>query len=293
MNRLKKFINTIIFPKALWRIIIIIVGYGALLPAFTSPLKDTPFAIIAYILSAYALTITVAWGICIYKAIHLRIKKSVNEVAIVNKYFTDQYFKVLIGISLSLIINLGFAALKMVHAILQSSTWNGTIAGYYILLCIIRCYLTAQLMKAGRKSKDRIQEFKVYRTTAVLLFLTNLILSIIVTQIVREGKTYVYSGYMIYASAAYTFYSLAISIYNTIKYNKYGSPLLSAAKTINLTTAFVALFSLQTAMITEFSTAGEETWRLNQITGTVVCILVLLMAAYMLLRSHKNLKGGL
>lgn len=292
MNRLKKFINTVIFPKALWRIIIIIVGYGALLLAFTSPLKDTPIAIIAYVLSAYALTITVAWGICIYKAIHLRIKKSVNEVAIVNKYFTDQYFKVLIGISLSLIINLGFAALKMVHAILQSFAWNGAIAGYYILLCIIRCYLTAQLMKAG-KSKDRKQEFKVYRTTAVLLFLTNLILSIIVTQIVREGKTYVYSGYMIYASAAYTFYSLAISIYNAIKYNKYGSSLLSAAKTINLTTAFVALFSLQTAMITEFSTTGEEIWRLNQITGTVVCILVLLMAAYMLLRSHKNLKGGL
>jgi len=75
--------------------------------------------------------------------------------------------------------------------------------------------------------------------------------------------------------------------------DKYDSPLLSAAKTINLTTALAALFSLQTAMITEFSAAGEETWRLNQITGTVVCVLVLLMAAYMLLRSHKNLKGGL
>ena len=291
MNRLKKFINTIIFPQIIWRIIIMIVGFGVLFPVFTSPLIDTPFAIIAYILSAYALTITVSWGICIYKAVHTRVKKSVNEIAIINKYFTDHYFKVLISISLSLVINLGFAALKMVHAILQSSVWNGAIAGYYIQLCIIRLYLTAQLMKAG-KTKDRKQEFRVYRSTAVLLFLTNLILSMIVTQIVREGKTYVYPGYMIYASAAYTFYSLAISIYNAIKYNKYDSPLLSAAKTINLTTAFVALFSLQTAMITEFSTAGEETWRLNQITGTVVCILVLIMAAYMLLRSHKNLKGG-
>ncbi len=292
MNRLKKLINTIIFPKALWRIIIIIAGFGALLPAFNSPLKDTPIAIIAYVFSAYALIVTVAWGSCIYKTVHIKVKKSVNDVAIVNKYFTDHYFKVLIGISLSLIINLGFAALKMVHAILQSSVWNGAIAGYYIQLCMIRYYLTTQLMKAG-KSKNSKQEFKAYRATAVLLFITNLILSVIVTRIVREGKTYVYPGYMIYASAAHTFYSLSISIYNTIKYNKYDSPLLSAAKTINLTTALAALFSLQTAMITEFSAAGEETWRLNQITGTVVCVLVLLMAAYMLLRSHKNLKGGL
>lgn len=292
MEKFKKIIQIIIFPKIIWRIFIIIIGFGSLVPAFTTPLKNMPIVNIAYVLSAYALTVIVAWSIRVFRAAHVKVKSSINEIAIVNIFFTDHYFKVLISISLSLVINLGFAALKMVHAVLQSSVWNGAIAGYYIQLCIIRCYLTAQLMKAG-KSKDRKQEFKAYKTTAVLLFLTNLILSIIVTQIVREGKTYVYSGYMIYASAAYTFYSLAISIYNAIKYNKFDSPLLSAAKTINLTTAFVALFSLQTAMITEFSTAGEETWRLNQITGAVVCILVLIMAGYMLLRSNKNLKGGL
>lgn len=77
---------------------------------------------------------------------------------------------------------------------------------------------------------------------AVLLGGASLALSGVATQIVRDGYGSDYPGMLIYVAAMYAFYSLTIAVVNTVRYRKFQSPVLSAAKAVNLTTALVSIF---------------------------------------------------
>ena len=63
---------------------------------------------------------------------------------------------------------------------------------------------------------------------------------------------------------------------------------MSAAKVLNFVAALMSLLGLQTAMISQFSTEGEDfRRRMNAITGGGVWIAVILAAVTMLLHSRK------
>ena len=93
---------------------------------------------------------------------------------------------------------------------------------------------------------------------------------------------------MIYAMALYAFYAVITSVINVVKFRKYGSPVMSAAKIINLTAALVSMLSLETAMLAQF---GEDDVMFRQImtsaTGTGACVIVLGMAVFMIAKSTK------
>ena len=105
---------------------------------------------------------------------------------------------------------------------------------------------------------------------------------------VLTDSGYSYPGYVIYLSALYTFYTVILAIVNLVKFRKLGSPILSAAKVLNFVAALMSLLGLQTAMISQFSTEGENFRRMmNTITGSGVWFAVILTAVYMLLHSRK------
>ena len=107
---------------------------------------------------------------------------------------------------------------------------------------------------------------------------------------VLTDSGYSYPGYVIYLSALYTFYTIILAIVNLVKFRKLGSPILLAAKVLNFVAALMSLLGLQTAMISQFSTEGEDfRRRMNAITGGGVWIAVILAAVTMLLHS-RNMK---
>ncbi len=103
----------------------------------------------------------------------------------------------------------------------------------------------------------------------------------------------VYPGYTIYAAATYTFYMLTLAIINVVKFKKLGSPLLSAAKAMNLVSALVSILGLQNALISKFSTGGAEYRQLmNTLTGTGLYIAVIVISLYMLSKRRRNEQIG-
>ena len=92
--------------------------------------------------------------------------------------------------------------------------------------------------------------------------------------------------------AMYAFYATITAVYNVIKFRRYGSPVMSAAKVINLTAALVSMLSLETAMLTQFGAAGDPEFRkmMTASTGAGISILVLGMAVYMIVWSTRQLK---
>ena len=71
------------------------------------------------------------------------------------------------------------------------------------------------------------------------------------------GLVYEYPGVLIYAMAAYFFYAVIIAATNVVKFRRHGSPILSAAKAINLVAAMVSILSLETAMLAQFGSDND------------------------------------
>ena len=120
----------------------------------------------------------------------------------------------------------------------------------------------------------------------------NLALTGMVILVVTKNHTYHYPGTMIYAMGAYAFYSMITAVVNVVKFRKHNSPALSAAKAVNLASALVSMLALETAMLSQFGSADSPVFRraMTSATGGFVCLAVLGMAVYMLVRSTRKLK---
>lgn len=123
----------------------------------------------------------------------------------------------------------------------------------------------------------------------MLMLLLNTAISSFVFLIVFQNKSYVYSGIIIYATAAYTFYRLIVSFVQIGKFRKRNRPILSASKFLNLSASLMSLFALQTAMLTQFGDGTINIRAMNAATGSFVVFSVIYIAISMIIRSTKEI----
>mgnify|MGYP006964298389 CR=1 FL=1 len=230
MERWRVVLKKLLFPGGGWVCLLVLLGGVSLYLTFCIFGDDSPFAYVSYVLSAYALAVLVAAVVPLFPA----ARRMVHRVPLAHRYMTDQYFKVRYGLMLSFFINLCYGGFKLICAMWYVSFWDGALAFYYILLCTVRLYLIRRV-PSGAEGRDMARELRYCRATGIFLFGLDLALSIIATQIVRDGYGSNYTGMLIYVAAMYAFYSLTIAIVNAVRYRRLHSPVLSAAKAVNLT----------------------------------------------------------
>lgn len=285
MKEFLTIVKKVFSPHTVILVFLVVLSAIAVPLSFTKMFKDTAFAYISYLVSAYTLT-----AVCFrVPKIVVNIHDKAFENKLIYKYFNDVHFKVFISLLGSFSINFLYAVFKLVYSAVTSAFWFGAVSIYYILLCVVRFYLIKELPENNAVG-NYYKEMKTYRITGVFLLGLNMALSVMIFEVVRDADWSHYRGFMIYAVAGYTFYCLIMAIVNLVKYRKLNSPVLSAAKCINLTTALVSLFSLQTALLNQFGDNAGMEYIFNAITGTVVCIFALMIAIYMCVRSTKILK---
>ena len=253
-------------------------------------------AYVSYGLSAYAMVITTTGIIRIVRAVrngfdnHPLVKKLLAH-PLGGRYLTDVKFRAEVSLYPGFVINLLYAAIKMVSGILYSSVWFITLSAYYILLAVMRFLL---LMSARKRSVTSgiAAEFRRYRLCGILLGVMTLALSGMILFIVRQEGGYNYPGFLIYVMAMYAFYAVITAVINIIRFRKHGSPVLSAAKVLNLTTALVSMLALETAMLNQFGANDDHFFRqvMTASSGGVACAFVLAMAIYMIVHATKELK---
>lgn len=282
MEKLKRVIHILIFPPDAVILITAPIAAAALICVFTLNLRDSPFAYISYLLSTYTLTIVCAR----VPQITRNAKRQINQFPLIHRYLTDVPFRTIVSLYSSLGINVFYTAVKMGMGIFYRSVWFITVSIYYLFLTVMRFLL----LKNTRTETDLIDDLKRYRMCGILLLVMNIALSGMVVLVVFENKGYHYSGVLIYVMAAYTFYINSFAVVNLVKFRKYKSPVLSAAKVVNFAAALVSLFSLETAMIEQFGNDGRFRKQITAITGALVCILVLTAAVFMIISATVRIK---
>lgn len=285
---MKKALKKLFYPNMLIVVFSIPVAVALMMVIFELEFYNPVFCYPAYIIVAYSLII-----VCIrlYKMIEIGFVRLSRSNQFVNRYMHDIAYRTKISLYQSLSINLIYAITKLCTGIYYASIWLITLAFYYILLVFMRF----SLLQHTRKEElgDNLKkEYIEARNCGIILIFLNVILAGLIVLIVLLDNGFVYSGYFIYVMAIYTFYTTILAIVNLVKYKKEGSPVLSAAKSINLTVALVSMLSLEVAMLAQLDITENIVLDkiLISITGGIVCIINLVMAIHMITKSFRKNK---
>ena len=295
MRKLKLMLKRIFCPPLSAAFLIALFGYASVILVFAFDLRVDVLRYISYAASAYALAVTVASlprisraakGIGKAAAEHSLARK-LRSTKLGERYFTDVHFRSRISLHIGLTINLAYIIMKLSAGIYYRSAWLVALAVYYILLAAMRLSLLR-----FEDINDAAAELRRYRLCGIMLLLMNQALAVIVIFMVHENRGFVYPGNLIYAMAFYAFYAVITAVVKTVKTRRRKSPVLSAAKAINLVAAMVSILSLETAMLARFGGGDDAMFRrsMTAATGGGVCTIVIGMAIYMILRANKLLR---
>lgn len=248
---------------------------------------DGLLSYLAYAASAYGLIVTVTGVFRMMRPIRQRIKSH----PLAGRLLDDVGFRTELSLHVSLAVNLLYIMVKLVSGIYYRSLWFVSLAVYYILLAMMRFLLLYRRKRPEGVARQKM-ELRRYRFCGVVLLLMNLALAGIVAFLVHQNRGYEYPGMLIYAMAAYSFYAVIMATVSIIKFRRHGSPILSAAKAINLVAALVSILSLETAMLAQFGSEDDILFRkaMTGATGGGICVIVLGMAVYMIVKSTKEIR---
>lgn len=286
MRKLKSVLWGLLYPHPAVTVLCTALSAAGLVWVFGAGHTEHPLAYMVYPLSAYALCVLTAGIIPAFGALS-RSPQMARWRSSAPKRMQASLYN-------SLAINLGYAAFKLAAGVYYRSVWFGAAAFYYMVLSVIRFWLVRGDRRASRAEETAAlpARWKSCRACGRLLLVLNAAMSGMAFQMIWQNRSDRYPGFVIYASAAYTFYRLIAAAVRSLQMRGFANPVYTAARALDLSVALMAVFSLQTAMLTSFGAdMAEETRRMmNTLTGGCVCALVLCIALYLLLRAHRALR---
>lgn len=282
MNKWKRVLWKLLFPKGIWVFLLVNISTVLLIYALASGHCPDAVAYVSYALSTYAL-VTVCVRI---PRIVQKVKSGLYRNRYTNKVLTERELRIRMSLYGGLVVNICFAIFKVVMGAMFQSSWLYAMAGYNVVLSVMRfilVYLDQTTMRMEDDYARRKRGLHSYQVCGWLMLVLNIAISVIVIMVVFEDQTIVYPGFMIYAIAAFAFYCLTMGIINMVKYWHRKNPIFSAVKRIGMAKALVSIFTLQAAMLTQFGSGDYLMNRLfNALTGASVCTIINVMAILML-----------
>ncbi|HIU75064.1 MAG TPA: hypothetical protein IAC62_04225 [Candidatus Pelethocola excrementipullorum] len=219
-----------------------------------------------------------------------------EENPLSSKLLNDFSFRTMMAVSCSLLLNIILTAFKMVTGWYYASHWLMVLSGYYIILILAKFILLGYGIRKSQLTDEKekiIHDWKAYRLCGIMLFFLTAFLQGVVILIVKEGQGFSYHEIVVITIAAYDFYCLGSAIYYMITKRRKHSPIVNAIKSISFASSLVAILSLQTAMFSSF--AKEDDLILTQVmniaTGTVVCVILIVLGVMMIVKANKKLKS--
>ena len=211
----------------------------------------------------------------------------VHRIPVLDRILGDRELRFRLKLYGNELLNFGYGTFKCIAALVYRNVWMGTEGFYNLVQGIIQL---VQILR-GRKKPTRYQQWKSYRLCGYLMFALHLSTTGLAFLMIRQHMAEEYPGYMIFATAAFTFYKLIKTFLAVAKDRKHRSPIVSAVRLLDLSQAIFNLFCLQVALLHAFGGNLPQAGLMNTLTGSAVSILMAGMGVYMLRRSKRELRN--
>ena len=278
---LKEKVKKVLFPHAFLIFILFNVSLVGLILIFINGLEAHPIAYLMYVISFYALVL-----VCVrIPGIVKWWKRKLHENKYTDMYLTDKDLRMRISMYRGLLITFIFAGFKIILGFVYDSSWFFAMAGYNVILSIMRFILVRQSEKKGLSEYEaRKRGLQSYRVCGWLVMVLNIAVSVIMFMVIVQKQEIRYNMIVTIGLAAFTFYCFTMAIINMVKYRDRKNPIYAAVKRIDMVKAIVSIFTLQVAMLTVFNGQGEslDSNLMNTLTGVAVTIAINTIGALMI-----------
>ena len=283
---LKKLGKALLFPHTALMTVLIPIATVFLVYSMVFVGTESVLAYISYVLAAYTLTV---WCFKIPHIIRF-FKRFKNENKYARRWQEDERLRVNVSLYGSLILNAAYAVFQLWLGFYHGSFWFYSLAGYYILLAVMRFFL-ARHTSAHKPGEKMREELVKYRACGWIFLLMNLALTLMIFFMVYWNRSFVHREITTIMMAAYTFTAFTVAVVNIIQYRKYNNPVYSASKAINLAAACVSMLTLESTMLTTWGQSDDENFRRIMLaaTGIAVSLFIVVMAVYMIVQGNKGL----
>lgn len=277
-----------IFVLPGWLVWILGIGAGAALGwVFLTGQEASWIAYPVYVLAFYGLTVFCVWGVPVCARLY-RNRKNLPKEALAEAH-REALSK---SLHKGLLVNGAYAVFNLGMGWYLRSDWMGSNGIYYLVNAVIMrilvgCERRMNDWEALRREKIR---WRVYELVGYLLFAVNVTMTGVVFQIIWRDEGDSYPGVTVFAVAAYTFYKLTMAIIRVIQCRRSKSPILGAARNMDMIEALMSLLQLQTALFASFGQGFEHQLLMNSLTGGAVCLSVMLGSLGMVIHGRKRRK---
>lgn len=251
-------------------------------------MSESPFAYAFYALSAILL------GYCIYASagpVKRLFRRAIHSNKFTDRLARDYGFRTAAFASASLAINAGYAILQGALGIIMRSYWYGLLAGYYLILSIMRGAVLFQAARARRREDATRAKLNAFLACGGMLIVLAVAFASLASCLIISERPSNYGVYGAIMMAAYTFYKIIVSAINAVKVKKFGDYGLQSLCNINFADALVSIFALQMAMVATFGGADDGDMHILNITvGAAVFLLTLALGVFMIVRAATRLR---
>lgn len=228
--------------------------------------------------------------------LHRKIAKAADRYTFTRNLRRDYEFRTIVFGAFSFLANVGYTIFLAAVAMYSRAFWYWVLAGYYVLLTSIRGGMLLENRKnerrfGGNPARLQKEKLKTYYSCGVMLLALTLVLAVTVFLMVFEGKRIVSPNAAIVILAIVTAYRLYMAILNLVVAKKYDDLVVRSVRNINFSTALVSILTLQTAVLDRFAW-GAPADLCNGLTGTVVCLIIVYVGIYMIVKARKALRNA-
>ncbi|MBQ8433731.1 MAG: hypothetical protein IJX23_02865 [Clostridia bacterium] len=253
--------------------------------------------IVAYVLFGVA-GLSLAYSVYLIIPVIPKIKNKIvnwlESKSFTNRVLHDFGFKTIVTAVISFAMSLLNSVLNGYLGIANKSIWYGALSAFYIALAFVRgsalLYHGNRLGKNAPNTNDEQAKAKVYLRSGIYTLVLNVALSVAIAQMIFSNAHFEYVGWTIFASAAYAFYKITMSIISFVKAQKQTDLTVRAIRNINLVDALVSILALQTGLLSTFADGTMDVSLMNTLTGTAVSLSSIGIGIYMIVSANKKLK---
>lgn len=214
--------------------------------------------------------------------------QKIEGTKIGKRLIQEQRFRAVCSAAISLLVNILYAFYHVALGVVNQSLWFITMFAYYVILIAMR--LSAVLCERKHKSSaPEDTEYFVVKLCGGLLVLLSFILAGIVYISLSQNVAVKHHEIVMISIATYTFCKITAAVIKAIRQRTNTAPLLTVIRTIGYAEVAASILTLQRSMLVSFGTMDNADIDLmNGLTGLAVCLFILLLGIFTILRSSKE-----
>ncbi len=260
-----------------------------LLPIVVMTFRWTPQHILGILYIIYGIIVIVVNR----KGILNILKKIGHAIPFIDRMMNEKNFRFRIFMYWGTFISFLMLVFYIIACYVYDSFWFGALAGYNLIIMIIRVVMSRQDFYYKRKGysgeKLHRKQLGTFRWVGVSILLLNIVIGGMALLMTFENQYFPYNAALIMSIAIFAIYRFVTGISNAKKFSENKNKIFSASKILDMIIGIMAMYTLQTTMLSLLPDNNKGRFYANLVVGIIVFFISLVIGVHMVYTSTKEI----